>query len=347
MSAKTSNEKPIRIGVIGLGTMAQLVHIPLLRSIEGVELVGVSDLDSVKGERYSHKQRLKWFENPEDMMEQKLDSVFILTPNNSHLPLAIGALEYGLDVIVEKPLARSVAEAEKMIACAEKNNKKLMVLMNQRFRQDARIVKNFVKTGTIGDIYRVRMGWMTKWDHWNRPEWVRDKKISGGGVLMDYGIQLIDLLLWILKYPKVTRVGGMIRKVANSGGVEDTAMATLYLEKGIMVTLEVSWSLIADTSEAWTVFAGTKGRACVNPVRIHVLENDKITNQYPLKSLKTIDIHRASYESELRHFVEVLRGQTEPGATAKECLQALRVVEAIYEAAKTGHELAVDIGPVH
>ena len=347
MATKQTTDKPLRLGIFGVGTMAQLVHIPILRKVDGVKIVGINDLDSDKGERFAQKQNLKWFENPEELLEVNPDGVLILTPNNSHVPLALGALAAGVNVLVEKPLARSVAEAERMIAAAEKNDKLLLVLMNQRFRQDSQIIKNYIKTGTLGDIYRIRMGWMTKWDRWNRPEWVRDKKISGGGVLLDHGIQLIDLLLWMLKYPKVVRVGGMIKKTTSGGGVEDTAIATFYLEKGIIVTLEVSWALIADTSEAWTVFAGTKGRAYMNPTRVHVLDNDKITNIYPLKALKPIDIHRASYESELRHFVEVIRKNTEPGSTAKECIQALRVVEAIYEAAKAGHELAVDIGPLY
>jgi len=345
MTTKSSGEKPIRLGIIGVGTMAQIVHIPILRKLDGVKILGISDLDSEKGERFANKQNLKWFETPEDMLEAHPDGVLILTPNNSHMPIAIGALNSGAHVLVEKPVARSVAEAEKMIAASEKNDRLLMVLMNQRFRQDARIVKNYLNSGKLGDLYRVRSGWMTKWDKWNRPEWVRDKKIAGGGVLMDYGIQLIDLLLWMLKYPKVTRVGATTRRIASGAGAEDTAVATFYLDKGAIITLEVSWSLIADQSEAWTVFAGSKGRAYMNPTRIHLLENDKIVNFYPLRSLKPIDIHRASYESELRHFVEVMRTKTAPGATAKECIQALRVVEAIYEAAKIGHELAVDIAP--
>ncbi|MCX7834439.1 MAG: Gfo/Idh/MocA family oxidoreductase [bacterium] len=345
MNQSSEYKKPVRVGIIGIGTQAQLIHIPILQKIDGVVIAGVNDLDEIKGKRFAQQHGLKWYDTPEDLFCSGIDAVFILTPNNSHYPLSIAALNAGLHVLVEKPLARTSNEAEKMIALAEKKERNLLVLMNQRFRTDTRIVKNYLKTGKIGDIYRIRCGWMTKWDRWNRPQWLKDKKISGGGVLMDYGIQLLDLVLWMLKYPKVTRVSAITKRIGISGNVEDAAIATLYLEKGIVFTLEVSWSLLAPESEAWLVFAGTKGRAYLNPVRIHVFENDKIVTQYPLRNKKNVDINKDSYESELRHFVEVLREGISPGATAKECLQALRVIEAIYESAKTGHEIAVDIGP--
>ncbi|MDK9699789.1 MAG: Gfo/Idh/MocA family oxidoreductase [bacterium] len=347
MPVKKKSDNEVRLGIIGIGTMAQVVHIPILRSIEGVDLVGISDLDSEKGERYAQKNGIRWYETPEDMFHAGIDGVIILTPNNSHMPLAIGALQSGVHVMVEKPLARNSAEAEKMISAADKAKKHLLVLMNQRFRQDVRVVKNYVKAGRLGEIFRIRCGWMTKYDTWNRPTWVGDKKIAGGGVMMDYGIQMLDFILWMLEYPKVVRVSGVTKKIRNKGNGEDYAMATIYFDKGIVMTLEVTWSLPAKESEAWTVIAGSNGRAHMNPTHIHLLENERINSYFPLKSLKTIDIHRSSYESEIKHFVEVLRtGTLAPGATAKECLQALKVVEAIYETAKIGHEIAVDIGPM-
>lgn len=346
MAIKSNESKrPVNVGIIGIGTQAQLIHIPLLQKIEGVKIAGVNDLDEVKGKRFAQKNDLKWYDTPEDLFSSGIDAVFILTPNNSHYPLSIAALNAGLHVLVEKPLARNTTEAEKMILTAEKKQKHLLVLMNQRFRTDTRIVKNYLKTSKIGDIYRIRCGWMTKWDRWNRPDWLKDKKISGGGVLMDYGIQLLDLVFWMLNYPKVSRVSAITKRIGISGNVEDAAIATIYLEKGAVFTLEVSWSLLAPESEAWLVFAGTKGRAYLNPVRIHVFENDKIVTHYPLRNKKNPTINKDSYESELRHFIEVLREGISPGATAKECLQALRVIEVLYESAKTGHEIAVDIGP--
>lgn len=345
MSVKIDEpSKLISLGIIGLGTQAQLVHIPVLQQIKGIKILGVTDLDETKGKRYAQKQGIMWFDTPEELFNCGIDAVIILTPNNSHYPLTIGALNSGIHVIIEKPIARNFQEAEKMVALAEKKQKHLLVLMNQRFRTDSRVVKNYIKKGIIGDVYRIRCGWMTKWDRWHRPEWLRDKKIAGGGVLMDYGIQLIDLFLWMMNFPKVTRVGAITKRIGIPGNVEDAVIATLYLEKGVVVTVEVSWSLLANESEAWFVFAGTKGRAYMNPVKIHVFENEKILTTYPLKKKNTL-INKGSFESELRHFIEVLREGVSAGSTGRECLQSLKVVEAIYESAKTGHEISVEIGP--
>ncbi|RJP80247.1 MAG: gfo/Idh/MocA family oxidoreductase [Candidatus Zixiibacteriota bacterium] len=243
------------------------------------------------------------------------------------------ALEAGKPVLVERPIARKVSEAEKMVEAADRAGQILMIAMNHRFRPDAMILKNFIEGGELGDVFMVRSGWLKRKGAWSRGEWVLKKRLSGGGVLMDIGLQMLDLSLWMLDSPGVESITARIFHHTLSLEVEDTVACQLLLKNGKILTLHASWALPAPETDAYAHFWGTKGAAVLNPLRIDKEMHGNLVNVTPEKSLSPKELHRSSFRYELRHFIECVRHQRPPISSGREALQVLKIVEAIYKEA--------------
>src|SRR5206468_5110443 len=134
------------------------------------------------------------------------------------------------------PIARNAAEAEKMVRAAEKSGRALMCALNHRFREDTRILKRFVDRGELGDVFYTKTGWLRQRTDWLKDEWRSQKQVSGGGVLMDLGVQMLDLTLYVLGNPKVESLSASAHR-AGKAEVEDSLVALLRLEGGGVVNL--------------------------------------------------------------------------------------------------------------
>lgn len=329
------NEKTVNIGVIGAGGIAQAVHLPNLKRCDDVNLVAVCDLDSTKAGLVAEKFHAPVFmRDPQRLLTRDdIDAVLILTPTNAHLALALTALEGGKHVLIERPLARTVQEAEKIVTAARKADRIVMVAMNHRFRPDAMILKNFIEGGELGDIFMVRSGWLKKKGRWSGAEWHFRKSLSGGGVLMDLGLQMLDLSLWLMDNYDVESINAVAFNQMLGLEVEDTIACQLRLKGNKILTLHASWALLAPGTQAYSHFWGTTGAAVLNPLRIDKEMHGNLVNVTPDKPISQKQLYQASFEYELRHFIECVRNQRQPISSAQDALKVLRIVEAIYQAA--------------
>jgi predicted dehydrogenase len=335
MSPGQAKAPPLGIGIIGAGSMAQMTYLPLLKKFEDVRLEALCDLDRSKAGFVAQRFGIPhFFGDPQHLIAAPgVDAVMILTPTNSHLALTLLALEAGKPVMVERPMARKASEAEKMVEAAQKNKQILMVGMNHRFRPDAMILKNFISAGELGNIFMVRCGWLKKKGRWARADWVVNRRIAGGGVLMDLGLQMLDLTLWLVNAYDVEHISAMAFEHTLGLGVEDTVACQLQMKGGKNVTLHASWALPAPETQAYAHFWGTKGAAVLNPLRIDKEMHGNLVNVTPGKSVTVRELHRSSFKYELRHFVECVRHGRQPISSGKEALEILKIVEAIYRAA--------------
>jgi predicted dehydrogenase len=329
-------EAPMRLGIIGAGSIAQTIHLPILKKFEDVHLEAICDMDRAKAGFVAQKFGIpRFYGDPQHLLAlPEVDAVMILTPTNSHLALALMALEAGKPVMVERPVARKVSEAEKMAEAARRAGKILMVAMNHRFRPDSMILKNFIAGGELGDVFMVRCGWLKKKGRWARGDWVTHKRLSGGGVLMDIGLQMLDLALWLIGSYDVESISALAFNHTMQFEVEDTVACQLQLKGGKIVTMHASWALPAPETQAYAHFWGTKGGAVLNPLRIDKEMHGNLVNVTPEKSLTPKELHRSSFRYELRHFIECVRHERQPLSSGEEAVQLLKIVEAIYKAAK-------------
>lgn len=182
------------------------------------------------------------------LLEQDLDGIVIATPSALHAEQAIAALDRGLAVFCQKPLARTAAECERVVAAARRADRLLAVDLSYRYTTAMQKVREVVCAGGIGTPFAIDLLFHNAYG----PDaaWFYDKPRSGGGCVIDLGVHLVDLALWLLDYPTVTRVESRLFAAgkplaADAGQVEDYASVQLQLADGIVVRLACSWRISA------------------------------------------------------------------------------------------------------
>lgn len=328
----------VKIGIIGLGGVAQLVHLPNLSKISSADLTAVAEVNKNRLLTISDKFNVKEkFISYKEMLEKSdIDAVIIATPTSTHTDIAIDCLNAGKDVLVEKPLARTYAEAKKIVDAAKKNKKKLMVGMNLRYRPDTMLLRSFINTKEIGDPFYIKCGWIRKQS--SSQKWFTKKEQSGGGVIFDLGIHLLDLALWLLDYPEITSVSSQ-NFYHNTKSVEDTSISCIKCDNSAVINMEVSWSLPVEKDHFFLDVYGTKGSFSSNPFRLYKkVENDYI-NLTPTQVDNPTILFKKSYLNELKSFIGAIKGLNPVFSPGEEAMQRMKIIEAMYLSAEKKQEI--------
>jgi predicted dehydrogenase len=331
--------KELRVGLVGVGAAAQIIHIPAFKKIEGVELVGLCDRDPEKAARVAQKFQIpRAYGRFEELIQgDDIDAIDICPPNFLHAPMATAALEAQKHVLCERPLARSAEEAAAMAKAAKKADRILMCAVQHRFRPDAQLLRTFVQKGDLGEIFFAKAGWLRRRTDWDSDEWRRQKRDSGGGVVLDLGFQMLDQSLWIMGGPKVQSVTASVHR-ARKGEVEDSATAFFRLESGATLTLELTWGLLMEKDFAYVNLFGSGGAALLNPLRIHKAMHGTLVNVTPTMETSR-NQYKHSIDAQIAHFAEVLRKGTRPMGSAEEIVPVMELLDAIYRSAEQGKEV--------
>ena len=333
--------KTIRLAVIGAGSIAQIAHIPNWKQIPGVEVVAVCDTNRGRAKAVAEKHGIpQYFTKDEDLLKlEEVDAVDICAPTNAHKAIAVAALSAGKHVLVEKPMSRTVEEAEEMVRAASRHQRQLMVAMNARFWRDVVNLKQFIENGDLGEIFYAKSGWLRRQEKWTERSWLFQKQYSGGGVLMDLGIQILDMTLWLFGNKKVKSVKAVTYNKVARLEVEDAAVAFMHLEDGSTLTLEVSWTFLTAQDLLYANIFGTNGGALLNPLRVMKQMHGNLINMTPQLHDTPTYRYKLSYKDELRHFIQCLRESTPMLSSGVESLERMRLIAAMYQSAQVGHEV--------
>jgi len=337
------NEKKLRVALMGVGAIAQVVHLPVLNELDDVELTGVCDVDHVRANALAARFGIPHiFRRDEDVFSSDLiDAIIICTPSYLHEEQAIAALEAGKHVLVEKPLALSPEACERVIAVAERTRRTLMVAMNNRYRPDTIALRPFATNGELGDVFLTRGAWLNRKMRTVRLTWRHRKATAGGGAMMDLGVQTLDLALWMLGWPEAASV--MTHMHFPEGmEVEDTAGIIVRLKNGAGISLTVSWSLVAERDRHYMRMLGTRGSGAISPLGVYKeIETGQMIDVTPNVPAGRENLYTASYRHELTHFVRVANGEdTEP--LPREQVGIMRIVEAAYRSAVEKKEISLE-----
>ena len=333
-------KKTLKFGLAGVGGAAQINHIPALKRVEGVELVALCDRDPEKAARVAQKWGIARAVGRFDdlLADDELDAIDICTPNYLHRPMAVAALEAGKHVLVERPMARSAEEAEAMVKAAKKAERVLMCAVQHRFRADSLILKKFVEKQELGKVFFAKAGWLRLRTEWDSDQWRRQKRESGGGVVMDLGFQMLDLSRWIMGNPKAVAVTASVHRPEGKDEVEDSATAFIRLEDGGTLTLEVTWGLLMEKDFAYLNLFGSGGAALLNPLRLHKGMHGSLVNVTPaIESSR--NQYKQAIEAEIAHFCDALRKGQSPEGSGEELLPVMEMIDAIYRSAAQGKEV--------
>jgi predicted dehydrogenase len=339
--------KTLRVGVIGLGMGSG--HVKNFQSHPNAEVVAVADVDKVKLEEKGTELGIeKRYSDPLKMIkEEKLDIVTVAVPNKFHKPLTIAALEAGSHVLCEKPMAMNTKEAEQMLAVAKKCKKRLMINFSYRFTPQSFAMKKEVESGILGNIYYARTLWLRRRGMPGFGGWFGQKKLSGGGPIVDLGIHRLDLALWLMDYPKPVWVLAntfnhiAAPKAKESGkafDVEDMGVASIRFDNGAMLSLEASWAGNTKKNEEMEtrLFGSEGGMRQFNigegyefDAEIYVERNGR---QYDMRLHPPVPEAKSS----MHHLVNCILENKPNIATAEEGITVMNILDAIYKSASSG-----------
>lgn len=334
-----SERENVRIGVLGLGAIAQVVHLPILSQMKGIELVAVCDADHAKARAIAGRFGIPRVHLSDEQVfrSDDLDAIVICTPSHLHESQARAALEAGKHVLVEKPLALDEESARRVVATADASDRTVMVAMNNRYRPDAAALKPFVSGGELGEVFLTRGAWLNRKVRVLRPTWRHRRATAGGGALMDLGVQTLDLALWLLDFPAVASI--MCHTHAGeSMEVEDTAAMLLRLKSGGAVSLTVGWSLVAERDRHYLRLLGTRGSGAMSPLAVFKEVETGLLDVTPNITPGRENLYTASYRQEMQHFIDVVRGEESLGSP-QEQVEIMRLVALAYQSAKEKREI--------
>ena len=327
---------PLKIAVIGTGNIAQIVHLPVLKKIEGISLNAICDIDDTKITPLLEKYKIPNGYRQADRLfkTEKLDAVHICTVNHYHYPMAYMALMNDVNVFMENPIALNAADAQKLDALARERNLQVMIGMQNRFRNDVMILREFIEKDELGDIFYIKSGWLKKYTREPFTKWKTNRKKAGGGVILDLGSQLIDLAMFLLGMPKIKSVRLYDYRINPDLNVEDAALAVIETAGGASMTIEVSWKMHLEKDMIYTHIFGKNGAAYLNPLRINKELHGNLVNVTPYTTENSAARFKKAYENEIHHFINVLRGKEENLSSSADAVRIMRIIDALYESAR-------------
>lgn len=354
--------KIIKVGIIGCGGIANGKHMPSLAKVEGCEMVAFCDIVLERAEKAAKQYGTpdaKVFTDYKDLLAmEEIDVVHVLTPNRSHSFITVDALRAGKHVMCEKPMAINSKEAKLMLDTARETGKKLTIGYQSRFRPDSLYLKQEAEAGVFGDIYYAKA---TAIRRRAVPTWgvFLNEYEQGGGPLIDIGTHALDLTLWVMNnYKPKFCVGTTYHKLnqdteqGNAWGnwdpekftVEDSAFGFIVMENGATIVLESAWALnTLEVREAKTAICGTLAGADMNDgLRINAIHNNRQIVTKPSFSEGGAAFNDGSSAEdasamEERLWIEAVRNDTEPFTLPEQAYVVTRILEGIYESAKTGN----------
>ena len=331
-------KRTVNFGVIGLGMGRG--HLEGYLRAPNSKVVGIADLneDRLKSckERYGIS---KTFKDYHDLLALKsLDAVSIAVPNYLHNPITLDALKAGKHVLVEKPMALNAEEGQEMLDTSKKHGLKLMLQFNNRYRGDVQFIKRAVDAGDFGEIYFAKTGWIRRRGIPGAGGWFTTKKQSGGGPLIDLGVHVIDMTMYMMGSPLPVAVSGCaVQKFPQIVGrgtfdVEDFASAYVRFENGATMAVEVSWAMNCAAERNYSEIYGTKAGASLNPLAIWTEEHGALANVEP-KNVKRL--------SQFEHFADCILKDKTPISPGEHGVLMMKVLDAIYKSSETKREVII------
>lgn len=358
----------IKIGIIGAGGMLQY-HAAGFKAA-GAELLAVCDMNQASAAAAADHYKIPHiFSDSQKMLDElsDLDAVSIITPNRTHKPLAIQALNAGRHVFCEKPPALSAVEVAEMKEAAEKSGKTLMFNFNNRARPESYALRDYLESGEVGRINSAQAKWIRRTGIPGFGGWFTNKELSGGGPLIDL-LHMVDLAMFYMDYPQPSCVlaqtfNDFIENKAFKGpwgipdvqdgitDVESTAHGFVRFETGQVLNFQVSWAEMVKREEVSVTFQGQKAggmirrlfgsdgldETAVDDCELYVQEHGRSVN----RSIVTDESEDMGRIRSAENFVRSIKGEEKPLNTPDQALKLMRIIDATYESASTGRPVDI------
>lgn len=343
----------INVGIIGTGGIAVNRHMPALSALPDTRILAVCDVNQRSVDAAAQQFSVDHvYDDYRKMLElPDLHAVHICTPNYLHVQPAVDAFDAGMHVMVEKPIARNATEGALIVEAAKRTGKKLMIAQCMRFTAETQFLKRCIDAGDLGEIYFSRV-WALR--RRGVPSWgvFTDKEKQGGGPLIDIGVHMLDMALYLMGHPKPIAASGIaytkIGNTPNHAGrwgmwdhknytVEDFAAGFVRLDNGASIVIESSFAANIAEDRMNVSLLGTKGGAETNPIKLLGEDKGAVLDITP-SFLPTVNM----YEAEIRGFYDSIINDTEPPVTGEQALNVMKILDALYRSGEEGREIAIE-----
>src|SRR5918998_1056430 len=301
----------LKVGIVGGGAITQVAHLPVLKKMRTVEVQAICDIDQQKARALADRFGVKdAFDDIEDLLKfEALDAVVICSPTHLHESHIEAALSANLHVLVEKPLAMSATAAQRILRIVEKHDRVVMVGMNHRYRPDVQIVRSFVQSGELGNIESIRGSWHVFRPGRTQLGWRQRRDEAGGGAMLDLGLSILDLGLWLGNNPTPVRVSACLNVSGKDRAVEQSGSAFVVCQNGLSLFVDVTWHHLGEGERFGVGVRGTKGSAAINPLTVWKEMHGVPMDVSPTGSVGRENAFTASYRAEWAHFEAALAGE--------------------------------------
>jgi predicted dehydrogenase len=348
--------KVVKVGLVGAGFIARWGHLnPGWKAVPEAEVAAVCDVNGAPATKLAEEFNIgRVFTDYGELLElDEIDVVDICTPNKSHTPLVIAALEAGKHVLCEKPLAVSVAEVLAIRQALGKTDRLLMTAQHFRFSEAAVAIKAWIDTGALGHVYHARVN-ATRRNTLPPSSCFIDPNLSGGGPCMDLGVHALDTALWLMNFPTPNRVtgrthtnfakdfdmpGGWGEWDRTLFGVEDFASGYIHFSNGSTMVLEASWLQHQATEEFNATLQGRKASIRWPTGHFYTVANRTLIDGVVLPHER----RQSAYTEELIAFVDAIRNNKPSPVPIEETIYVIAILEGIMKASHINQEVVIPV----
>ncbi len=323
----------LRVGIIGAGQVGERQAVGFATA-EGAEITGIADIVLKRAkalcERFGGIAVADW----RQLMALDLDILVVCLPHDNHVEPTEAAAEHGVHVLMEKPIATTMHDGQRIVNLCYEAGVKLTVSFVHRFRDECQFARKWLDEGRIGSPQIVR-GVMTAPRKPELPAWVTSKETAGGGVMMYSAVHEVDRLRWLVN-SDVVSIAGQTRRWDLGSEVEDGAVALLTFANGAAASLTANAPSYWAQPALWeTEIWGTEGMLRIGRGGVEISSNRLQTRLETQTAASRLGEHY-NFVRQAQAFVTAINEDTEPAVTARDGLESLRVVMALYESAATG-----------
>lgn len=344
--------KKVRIGIVGAGNIATNAHMPAYAACDKAEVVAVADHNLERAEAFAKRFGIPHaYASVEELLaNEDIDAVDVCTWNNGHAPVTIAAAKAGKHILCEKPFADSLEHALEAKAAVEEAGVQFLLGVPSRFNPQNALVRELLDKGEFGDIYYAKTSYLRR--RGTPTGWFTDKRVAGGGPILDIAVHRIDAAWYMMGNPKPVRVSAAVSNRLgafrtkgierwqgtpcpdNQNDTEDFGAGAIHFENGAILLFEASWAINGPDFQ-YTQLYGTKGGVTLDPLTVYgerngYLSDDKL-NPGPGKS----------FELEIAHFVDCVLTGAPTRTPVDQACDLQRMLQGIYDSARLGREVTL------
>ena len=330
----TDTTNTLRFGIFGCGVIAN-THAKVIKEIDNAILYGCADITPSFAEKFAEKHETTAFSSLDEMLEnESIDIINVCTPSGTHAEIAIKILEADKNVILEKPMAITTADCDRIIEAAQKSKGKLMVISQMRTAPDIKHLKSLIDSGVLGKILLVELNMnYYREEEYFTGTWRGSKKMDGGGALMNQGIHGVDLISHLVG--KVRNLSSIVRTLSHNIEVEDMAVANLEFENGALGIITAS-TAVPPGFDRETKIYGSKGYAHLIETKLVelIVDGEKIPCEKFVSSgaaTSNLLLDTKGHKRQIEGFISVLCGNGGEYIDEHEGKIPVELIERIYK----------------